>query len=378
MQFRNAVPRRPRSVATALLSLVLMLGWWQAAGASRIKDIASLEGSDKQPLLGYGLVVGLNGTGDGQSAAYTVQSLTAMLERLDVTVDPALIKLKNVAAVLLTAQVDPGTVNGSRVDVTVSSLGDAKSLEGGVLIMSTLKGTDGQVYAVAQGPVSIGGFNVSGGANNSIRKNHSTVGRIPNGGKIVRDVPGALVRAGRLGWLLHNPDFTTAQRVADAINRVYGGATARAVSAQRVEVNLPEKYVADPVAFVAAMGQLEAEGDQAARVVINERTGTIIVGKGVQLREAAVAQGNLKVVIRTRYDVSQPNSFNESGRTVVTPAVNADVQEKQASVIHVPASSTVADVVNLLNDVGATPRDIIAILQALKQAGSLQAELVIM
>ncbi len=369
---------RGRGLLLAVVSLVLLLAAWRPAGASRIKDIASLAGADRQPLLGYGLVVGLNGTGDGQSSAYTVQSLTAMLERLDVTVDPALIKLKNVAAVLLTAEATPGDVDGTRIDVTVSSLGDAKSLEGGVLVMSTLKGIDGQVYAVAQGPVSIGGFNVSGGANNSIRKNHSTVGRIPGGAKIVRPVPGDFVTGGELTWLLHNPDFTTAQRIADAINRVFGGGTARAVSAQRVTVRLPEAFVADPVAFVSRMGQLTADGDQAARVVINERTGTIIVGEGVELREAAVAQGNLKVVIRTRYDVSQPNSFNESGRTVVTPSVNADVQEKQASVIHVPATSTVADVVNLLNDVGATPRDIIGILQALKQAGALQAELVIM
>lgn len=368
-----------RTRFTTLFALVLLAA--TAAGAaqsSRIKDLASLAGAEQDPLLGYGLVVGLNGTGDGQSAAFTTNSLVSMLERLDVTVDPAMIKLKNVAAVLLTAYVQPGTTPGARIDVTVSSVGDASSLEGGMLIMSPLKGADGRAYAIAQGPVSIGGFNVSGGANNSIRKNHSTVGRIPNGAKIEVPLPGGFYEAGMMAWQLHNPDFATSQRVAEAINMVFGASTARAVSSQRVDVNVPLSFHEQPVDFIARMGELSAVSDQVARVVINERTGTIIVGEGVVLKEAAVAHGNLKVVIKTSYDVSQPNSFNESGRTVVTPNVIADVQEKEASVIHVPQTGTVADVVSVLNEVGASPRDIIAILQALKQAGALQAELVIM
>jgi len=247
-----------------------------------------------------------------------------------------------------------------------------------MLIMSPLKGADGRSYAIAQGPVSIGGFNVSGGAGNSFRKNHSTVGRIPNGAKIEIEMPGGFYADGRMAWLLHSPDFTTAQRVADAINLVFGGSTARAISAQRVDVNVPVSFHEQPVDFIARMGELSATSDQVARVVINERTGTIIVGEGVVLKEAAVAHGNLKVVIKTSYDVSQPNSFNESGRTVVTPSVVTDVQEKEASVIHVPHTGTVSDVVAVLNEVGASPRDIIAILQALKQAGALQAELLIM
>ena len=349
-----------------------------ATPASRIKDLAALAGAERDPLLGYGLVVGLNGTGDGQSAAFTTNSLVSMLERLDVTVDPSLIKLKNVAAVLLTAYAQPGTAPGARVDVTVSSVGDAASLEGGMLIMSPLKGADGHTYAIAQGPVSIGGFNVSGGANNSIRKNHSTVGMIPNGAKVEVPTPGGFFNEGRMAWQLHNPDFATSQHVADAINKVFGASTAKAVSAQRVDVNVPLSFHDSPVDFIARMGELSAISDQVARVIINERTGTIIVGEGVVLKEAAVAHGNLKVVIKTDYDVSQPNSFNESGRTVVTPNVIADVEEHEASVIHVPQTGTVEDVVSVLNEVGASPRDIIAILQALKQAGALQAELVIM
>ncbi len=364
---------------TLLFALVLLVA--TAAGASqssRIKDLAALAGAEQEPLLGYGLVVGLNGTGDGQSAAFTTNSLVSMLERLDVTVDPAIIKLKNVAAVLLTAKAQPGSMPGGRIDVTVSSVGDAASLEGGMLVMSPLKGADGKAYAIAQGPVSIGGFNVSGGAGNSIRKNHSTVGMIPNGAKIEVPLPGGFFQDGKMAWQLHSPDFSTSQRVAEAINRVFGASTARAVSNQRIDVNVPLSFHEQPVDFIARMGDLPAVSDQVARVVINERTGTIIVGEGVVLKEAAVAHGNLKVVIKTSYDVSQPNSFNESGRTVVTPSVIADVQEKEASVIHVPETGTVSDVVAVLNEVGASPRDIIAILQALKQAGALQAELVIM
>jgi flagellar P-ring protein precursor FlgI len=350
------------------------------AGAvySRIKDLAALEGQSEEALLGYGLVVGLNGTGDGQSSAFTTQSLASMLELLGVTVDPSLIKLKNVAAVILTGNLSPNAAPGSKIDVKVSSLGDASSLEGGQLIMSPLKGLDGNVYGVAQGSVSIGGFNISGGANNSIRKNHSTVGMIPNGCRVTTRASGSFMTDGVMAWLLHNPDFTTAQRVCNAINTVFGGGTAQAVDAMRIEIKVPESFHAQPVDFIARMGELPAENDQTARVIINERTGTIIVGQGAKLSEAAVAHGNLKVVIKTRYDVSQPNSFNESGRTVVTPTVVADVQEKKASVIHVPDTGTVSDVVAVLNDVGASPRDIIAILQALKQAGALQAELIIM
>jgi flagellar P-ring protein precursor FlgI len=360
------------------LMFVLVTAGGADASYSRIKDMAVLEGQSTEPLLGYGLVVGLNGTGDGQSSAYTVNSLTSMLERLGVTVDPAMVKLKNVAAVLITSELPPASAPGSRVDVKVSSLGDASSLEGGELIMAPMKGTDGNVYVVAQGAVSIGGFNISGGANNSIRKNHSTVGRIPNGGKVTSRGQGSMVRDGVMAWLLHNPDFTTAQRVTNAINKVFGGGTAKALDAQRIEVAVPQAFHGQPVDFIARMGELPAEADQTARVIINERTGTIVAGDGVRIHEAAVAHGNLKVVIKTSYDVSQPNSFNESGRTVVTPAVLADVQESDASVIHVPDTGTVSDIVAVLNEVGASPRDIVAILQALKVAGALQAELVIM
>jgi len=368
---------RLTGVATVLLPLLLQTVP-AAAQTSRIKDLATLEGIDPEPLLGYGLVVGLGGTGDGQTAAFTVNSLASMLERLGVTVDPLTLKLKNVAAVVVTARLEPSAAVGSPFDVTVSSLGDASSLEGGQLIMTPLKGANGLVYGLAQGAVSIGGFNIRSGANNSFRKNHSTVGMIPNGAKVTTRLTREFVQGGKVAWLLHHPDFNTSAAVAAAINQAFGAGSARPIDAQRVEADLPASLAAQPVDFIARMGELSASADAAARVVINERTGTIIVGHGVMLREAAVAHGNLKVVIKTHYDVSQPNSFNESGRTAVTPEVITDVQDKEASVLHIPETSTVADVVSVLNDLGASPRDIIAILEALKQAGALQADLQIM
>jgi flagellar P-ring protein FlgI len=360
------------------LVVLLAVTFVSSALASRVKDLAILEGVEKEALLGYGLVVGLNGTGDGQSADYTVSSMASMLERLGVTVNPNTIKLKNVAAVMVTGNQDAFAAKGSRLDVTVSSLGDANSLEGGILIMTPLKGVDGNVYAIAQGSVSIGGFNIRGGSNNSFRKNHATVGMIPNGAKVQSKIDAVLMSSGQMAWLLHSPDFMTAQNVTNSINNLFGSKIAKADDAQRIVVNVPEAFIDYPVDFISRMGSIEAISDQAARVVINERTGTIIVGNGVVLHEAAVAHGNIKVVVKTTYDVSQPNSFNESGRTVVSPEVTTDVDEGNASVIHVPHTGTIADVVSVLNEVGASPRDIIAILQALKQSGSLQAELVIM
>lgn len=345
---------------------------------SRIKDLAYLEGTSPEPLLGYGLVTGLSGTGDGQSNEFTVTSLSAMLERLGVTVDPALIRLKNVAAVVVTAELDPTARAGSRIDVVVSSLGDASSLEGGTLIMTPLRAADGTAVVVAQGAVSIGGFNIRSGANNSFRKNHATVGAIPNGGTVRRPLTGRFTEDGTITWLLHNADFNTAAAVAQAVDAGFGPGTAEALDAHRVRVRIPAEQLDQPVAFIAKMGDLTALSDAPARVVINERTGTIIVGQNVVLKEAAVAHGNLKVEIKTFYDVSQPAPFSRTGQTVVVPDVNTQVQDQQAHVLRVPETSTVSDVVGVLNDIGASSRDIIAILQALKRAGALQAELVIM
>ena len=367
------------SLKLTLLTLTLLLAATALADSeSRIKDLAFLEGTTPEPLVGYGLVTGLGGTGDGQSSDFTVTSLSAMLERLGVTVDPNLVRLKNVAAVVVTANVDPTASEGERIDVQVASVGDASSLEGGTLIMTPLKEHSGKVVVVAQGPVSIGGFNIKSGANNSFRKNHSQVGMIPNGGTIRRPLVGSYVRDGKVAWLLHHADFSTSDSIAKVLNASFGPGTAAAASAHRVEVTVPSVYTDSPVSFIADMGQLRAASDAAARVVINERTGTIIAGQNVILKEAAVAHGNLKVEVKTYYDVSQPTPFSEGGQTAIVPDVNTRIQDGEARVLRVPETRTVADVVGVLNDIGAAPRDIIAILQALKQAGSLQAELVIM
>ncbi len=378
---------RNMTTSTAVVLMAALLGMILSSFApapavagdeSRIKDLAFLEGTTHEPLVGYGLVVGLNGTGDSPSAENTANSIAAMLEKLDVTVSAADLKAKNVAAVIVTADLDPNYSAGGKIDVKVNSLNDSSSLEGGHLVITPLRAVDGTICVLAQGSVSIGGFNVKSGANNSFRKNHTQAGIVTNGGIVKKSLGGTYIQNGRLAWLLHSPDFNTASDVAKAINREYGHDVAKASDAQRIEVSLPDQYRNDPVGFVAGMSVLTSTSDAVARVVLNERTGTIIVGKNVKLKEAAVAHGTLKVVVSTYYDVSQPSSFSRTGDTVVVPEVNTDVSEKDARVLHVPETSTVADVVGVLNDIGASPRDIIAILEALKRAGSLQAELILM
>ena len=345
---------------------------------SRLKDLSLLEGTTEERLIGYGLVVGLNGTGDSYSVNNTANSIAMLLEKLDVTISPRDLKARNVAAVIVTGTIDPNTNVGGRIDVKVNSLNDATSLEGGHLVMTPLRAADGTLCVLAQGSVSIGGFNVKSGVGNSYRKNHTQAGLVAGGGTVKVPLDGNFMRGGQVAWLLNHPDFVTAASVAASINRSFGAGTAIAQDAQRILVNIPEAENTDPVGFIARMSELEARSDAVARVVVNERTGTIIVGKNVKLTEAAVAHGNLKVIVSTYFDVSQPSSFSRRGDTVVVPEVNTDVQDSEARVLRVPDTSTVADVVGVLNDIGASPRDIIAILEALKRAGSLQAELVLM
>jgi flagellar P-ring protein FlgI len=365
-------------VVVVCVGLLACCGSATAQNDSRIKDMARVSGTTAEPLVGYGLVVGLNGTGDGSSSQMTINSLASMLEKLDVTVDPALLKPKNVAAVIVTGNLDPNGSPGSKIDVTVESMNDASSLEGGRLIMTPLKAHDGTLCVLAQGSISIGGFNIKSGSGNSFRKNHSQAGIIPNGGIVKKKLGGNFVSNGQVSWLLNSPDFSTSASIAKAINKNFGPGVARAMDEGRVEVAIPAEFQTQPVMFVAEMGEVRAASDAPARVVLNERTGTIIVGKNVMLTEAAVAHGNLKVVVNTSYGVSQPSSFSGRGSTVVTPNVSTDVQDREARVLRVPNTSTVADVVAVLNDIGASARDIIAILEALKQAGSLQADLVLM
>ncbi len=348
-----------------------------AVGESRIKDLARLQGTTREPLSGVGLVVGLNGTGDPSGSELVHNNIASLLEKHGLTVPPS-ISTKNVAAVMVSAELDPAAPLGSTVDVKVSSYLEAGSLEGGTLIMTPLMDHTGTLCVLAEGSVSIGGFNIKSGPGNSFRKNHAQVGTIPNGGIVKVELGGTFTKNNTITWLLVQPDFSTADQMAATINARYGMDLAMARNAGSVQVAIPEGFIKNPVSFVADMGKLNTSFDMPAKVVVNERTGTIIVGKNVKLREAAVAHGTLKVVVSTYYDVSQPTAFSRTGQTVVTPDINTDVQDKEARVLRVPDTSTVADVVGVLNDIGASPRDIIAILEALKRAGSLQADLEIM
>ena len=361
----------------AIVGLIVAMAIATAAAApiSRIKDIAKVQGVRSNQLVGYGLVVGLNGTGDSDKTS-AVLSVINMLKSFGVTfgsvVSASDLKSKNVAAVMVTAQLPPFAKPGDNIDITVSSMGDAKSLQGGTLIQAPLRAATGQVYAVGQGPLSTGGFVVgSGGA--SQQKNFPTVGNIPGGAIVERDVPVQLSSGGNINLSLSQPDFTTASRITDAINANFGS-IAYASDPGTVTVSVPSEFGGNVVAFVASLEDLPVSPDVVAKVIINERTGTVVMGSNVSVSEVAVAQGGLSVKITRNKEVSQPEPFSR-GNTVVTDNKTVDVEEKPANLIVLPSSANIGDVVNALNAVGATPRDIISILQAMKAAGALHAEL---
>lgn len=370
----------PRKVTLGIgiLTLSLVCLHWGSAQAARIKDIATVNGAVGEHVIGYGIVVGLGGTGDGNKTGFTNHSITSMMEKFGHTLDPDEIKLKNVAAVMVTAKLPPYSRTGGAIDVTVSSLGDATSLEGGVLLMTPLlRQADGLQYAVAQGPVSIGGFNIDAGSGNSLRQNHSTVGRIPDGAQLIMDWSGDMVRDNRLELNLHNPDFTTASNVAQRINEVMGGETARAYGAGRVSVWIPAERNEDSFAYVSQIENLTVRTDLPARVVINERTGTVVVGQHVSIKDVAIAHGNLRVEIRTGYSASQPAPFGQ-GTSMLLPEVSAAVSDGKGQLATLKQNNTVEEVARSLNELGVSPRDMVAIFQALKESGALEAELVIM
>lgn len=361
--------------------IVILVAAFSAAAQTpdanvRLKDVAALQGVRPTPLLGYGLVVGLNKTGDRRQTIFSAQSLANMLERLGVVVPPGQIKIENVAAVLVTAELSPYAKPGSRLDVTVSSIGDARSLQGGTLLATALRGPDGSTFALAQGPLSLGGF--SGGAGgNSVQVNHLTVGRVPAGG-LVQIAPAVEGPTGDSIMLsLHEPDFVSAARLAAAINADLGPDTAHAVDAASVTVRVPAPYRTSLPSLMARLEPLPLAIDTPARVVINERTGTVVVGSHVTIGAAAVAHGNLSVKISTKFNVSQPPPFGRTGETVVVPDQQVDVTEGSAQLVALEEGTTLDAVVRALNALGATPRDVIAIMQALKASGALRAEIVI-
>ncbi|MBF0428434.1 MAG: flagellar basal body P-ring protein FlgI [Magnetococcales bacterium] len=344
------------------------------ASAARLKDVVEIEGVRDNPLTGFGLVVGLNGTGDS-SAAFTNQSLKMMLERMGISAEQG-VKVKNVASVMVTSTLPPFARQGSRLDVTLSSLGDAKSLQGGTLILTPLKGADGRIYAVAQGPLVVGGFS-AGGAGASEQKNHPTVGRISGGATIEKEVEFELNNEQQLQLSLRNPDFTTANRIVQSINDVFGKPLASARDSGTIALVIPPEFKGRVVNFVSRLETVPVDPDQRARIVVNERTGTIVMGENVRVSTVALAHGGLSIKIKESAKVSQPNALSQ-GATAITPNTTVDAKEKDARVLEMEEGVMLGDLVRGLNGIGVTPRDLIAILQAIKAAGALQADLEIL
>lgn len=341
----------------------------------RVKDIAEIEGVRANQLLGYGIVVGLNRTGDRvQQNIYARQSLRNLLERMGLSVETDSLRPENIATVLVTAQLPPFARQGSKIDVTVNSIGDARSLQGGTLVLTPLKGVDGQIYGLAQGPLSIGGIS-AGDAGNSVEINHPTVGRIPGGATIERAVTTDFAAASALTLVLRQDDFTTAARLGRSVNERFGVGTARATDGRNVEVTLPIKYRDDRVGFIAELESLKLQTDAIAKVIINERTGTIVMGRDVRLSSVAISQGGVTVRIGTQFEVSQPSVLSRTGETVAVPRTSVEVDERQPKSVVLPDGASVDEVVRGLRAVGVSARDIISILQAIKSAGALAAEL---
>jgi len=351
------------------------------AGATRVKDVARVEGFRSNQLTGYGLVVGLNGTGDRQNTEFTVQTVVNLLQEYNIRVNPADVRVKNVAAVMVTAEIPPFVQPGVRLDATVSSMGDATSLSGGVLLLTPLKGPDGKVYAVAQGTVSLGGGYTAIAVGAKVTKNHQTAGTVAGGVLVERTIPTSIVNnEGQVRINLSMPDFTTAKRIAETINGSPLNVMAEAVSPGIVTFAVPDRFKDNPVVLVAALEGLEFNPDQAARVVVNERTGTVIINKNVRIAPVAVAHAALHITVKTERQVSQPNPFGQ-GRTVVAPNTQIEVAEPEnRQLVELPGGPGVllSEIVAALNSLGVTPRDLIAVFEAMREAGALQAELVVM
>ncbi|HYC04638.1 MAG TPA: flagellar basal body P-ring protein FlgI [Azospirillaceae bacterium] len=368
-----------KALTVAGLVLAAALPSGAALAQSRLKDIADVEGVRDNMLVGYGLVIGLNGTGDTiNNSPMTEQSLIGMLERMGVNVRGQTLRSKNVAAVMVTATLPPFGTQGTRIDVSVGTLGDAKSLQGGTLLVTPLMGADGEVYAVAQGAVAVAGFTAQGAAA-SVTRGVPTAGRIAGGAIIEREIEFNLADLPYVRLALRNPDFTTAQRVSEVINSSFGANTARASDPSSIVVNVPNQRRADLVGFIRDMEQLRVQPDQPARVVIDEASGVIVMGENVRISTVAIAQGNLTVRITETPQVSQPNALSQGGQTVVVPRTDIQVEEGAGRKLAVmPAGVSLQELVQSLNALGIGPRDMISILQSIKAAGALQAEIEVM
>jgi len=384
-----------RFIFALVIIVGLSLALAPAAGAARIKDIASIQGIRSNQLFGYGLVSGLNGTGDKGGTGFTIQGLANMLEKMGVHVNAADIKVNNVAAVMLSASLPPFARIGQRIDVTLSSIGDAKSLQGGTLLMAPLTGVDGKIYALAQGAIAVGGYSSGGGAGGGVTKNHPTVARISGGASVEREIPLTLDPKKEMTIILTNPDFNTATRVTRAIAAQFGEGFVTPIDSGTLKLKVPESYKDRIVGMIATIGNLEVMPDSVAKVIVNEKTGTVVIGENVRISKVAVAHGNLSIEIKETRNVSQPAPFGTTqrgpgaqaptaldgvvvasgGATVVTPETDVDVAEEDNQLMLIPHAKTVGDLVRALNAIGVTPRDLITILQSMKAAGALHAQL---
>jgi len=365
-----------KNLLAAVAVTAMMVG--QVEAASRIKDIADFEGVRENQLIGYGLVVGLQGTGDSlRNAPFTRQSLTAMLERLGVTTRDLNLNTRNVAAVMVTANLPAFSNQGARIDVTVSALGDAKSLAGGQLLVTPLVGADQQVYAVAQGAIAIGGFSAEGASGSSVTRGVPTAGRIASGALIERELHFDIAAQRELRLALRNPDFTTARRMAEAINTAIGSTAARATNPGSVAVIRPQGFEGDMVELLTRIENLAVSPDQPAKIVIDETSGVVVMGENVRVSTVAIAQGALTISVSEQPQVSQPAPFGQ-GQTAVVPQTDVTVEEERGGLAMIRGGVPLKDLVDGLNALGVSPRDMISILQALKTAGAIQAEIEVM
>jgi flagellar P-ring protein FlgI len=371
---RVRLPYRPKRFCALLLTgIVLLLSPSFESRAARIKDIAYVNGVRSNILIGYGLVVGLNQTGDKTNTRFTNQSLSNMLEKMGVIVDPNVTKVNNVAAVIVTGELPPFAKIGNRIDAVVSSLGDATSLAGGVLLMTPLRAGDGQAYAVAQGPIIVGGGAV-GGQGASVQKNHPTVGRIPNGVSVEQEISYEGFRSEAFRLSLKQPDFTNVRRVVERVNELFKG-SAVAEDGGTVYVSVPPHLRQDPVKFLSMVENLEIKPDSYAKIVVDGKTGTIVIGENVRIATVAVSHGNVSVQIKEDRETSQPLPFAQGGRTVVSPDTQIKVDEEKSRFVVMEGKASIRELVDALNAMGVSVRDVITILQTIKAAGALHGEL---
>lgn len=377
--YRSGLQRAVFGFGAAILSLAVLTGATVASAQSRIKDVADFEGVRENLLVGYGLVVGLNGSGDTlTNSAFTKHSLVGMLERLGINTRNDSLKTANVAAVMVTSTLPPFARQGTRIDVTVSALGDAKSLLGGTLLVTPMVGADGEVYSVAQGQLAVGGFSAQGNAG-SVTKGVPTSGRIPNGGIVERELHFDMSRLSDIRISLRNPDLTTARRISQAINGFLKLDASYSVDPGTVKLTVPEAYPGGPVALLTDIEQLRIRPDQVARVVIDEQSGVIVMGENVRISTVAIAQGNLTIRITETPQVSQPNPFANTGTTQTVDRTTIEIDEdKDKKMAVLPSSVSLQELVNGLNALGVGPRDMITILQTIKASGALQAEIEVM